>query len=624
MSSRVGIREIDEASSTVHVDRNTQLCLAYAPGDGVDYVVENIPEALTEPGEWSLDPTARCVWYMPRPGETPDSIEATAGGMECLLDLRDTRFVHFENITFSHTEWRPTRQDAVTAQSSATVTGAVVIGSGCEGIVFKGCEISHVGGYGLECKDGAREIEFHGGTIHDTGAGGVKVWHGCRRCVIADSEIHNGGRLWMSGAGVLIGKATGNTVTRCHIHDFYYTAISVGWTWGYAESDAYGNVIEWNHIHDLGKGLLSDMGGIYLLGNAAGTRVRHNRIHDIRSLRYGGWGIYPDEGSSDLLIENNLCYNMNCNPFHQHYGRNNLVRNNIFAYGDEAALAYTRMEDHLGIIFERNIMLTRDAPMLDRLDAVRWRADRTRFDSNLYWCENGKVCFKGGWRNLGTQPITGRISDEAPRFMPLPESGSTVETLFTQGRDPAATVKAAGTFLFEHDGRTLSVTGRFAGSPGEAVAGQRPWGDWRAHIELFLKPFTFSPAMARFIVTADGDDDDDVCWFNCAAPKEWHWTRSADPSEENWAAAMTVSLDKVAAHIRMAFGISDAHPVEWRYLCSVALPVASMDFEAWQQHSGDLSGLAADPLFVDPVNGDFRLQPNSPALARGFIPFVCP
>ena len=48
---------------------------------------------------------------------------------------------------------------------------------------------------------------------------------------------------------------------------------------------------------------------------------------------YGGWAIYPDEDSHAMLIENNICYNTSSQPFHEHYGRENIVRNNIFAFG---------------------------------------------------------------------------------------------------------------------------------------------------------------------------------------------------------------------------------------------------------------------------------------------------
>ena len=57
----------------------------------------------------------------------------------------------------------------------------------------------------------------------------------------------------------------------------------------------------------------------------------------------------------------NLCYRANREPFHQHYGRNNVVRNNILAYGGESLLAYVQ-EEHVGVIFECNILLSDDKP----------------------------------------------------------------------------------------------------------------------------------------------------------------------------------------------------------------------------------------------------------------------
>lgn len=42
----------------------------------------------------------------------------------------------------------------------------------------------------------------------------------------------------------------------------------------------------------------------------------------------------------------------------------------------------------------------------------------------------------------------------------------------------------------------------------------------------------------------------------------------------------------------------------------------------WQKETGhDKNSIIADPLFVDPKNGDFRLKANSPALKIGFKPF---
>ena len=56
------------------------------------------------------------------------------------------------------------------------------------------------------------------------------------------------------------------------------------------------------------------------------------------------------------------------------------------------------------------------------------------------------------------------------------------------------------------------------------------------------------------------------------------------------------------------------------YFCA-GDPAAGKKMLKKQQRDGvDLHSLAVDPQFVDAANGEFRLNPNSPALKLGFIP----
>jgi len=44
------------------------------------------------------------------------------------------------------------------------------------------------------------------------------------------------------------------------------------------------------------------------------------------------------------------------------------------------------------------------------------------------------------------------------------------------------------------------------------------------------------------------------------------------------------------------------------------------EWQSWQALGMDRHSVIADPLFVDAENGDYRLQPDSPALKLGFKP----
>ena len=263
-------------------------------------------------------------------------------------------------------------------------------GEGAVDCAIKNCSFRHLGGYALDFDKGCQRIQIVGNEIVDIGAGGVRLgetvirtnaFESCQDNSITDNHIHALGRVYPSAVGVLILQSGRNLVAHNHVHDLYYTAISVGWTWGYQKSPCRENRIEFNHLHDIGQGMLSDMGGIYTLGMQEGTVLRNNVIHDINSYTYGGWGIYPDEGSTGILMENNLVYRTKSAGFHQHYGAINIIRNNIFAFGKEHQLMRTRAEPHVSFRFENNIVYYNSGDLL----GGNWEQDQYVMDGNVYF-----------------------------------------------------------------------------------------------------------------------------------------------------------------------------------------------------------------------------------------------
>ena len=119
------------------------------------------------------------------------------------------------------------------------------------------------------------------------------------------------------------------------------------------------------------------------LGVSPGTVIRNNVFHDVISCPRvsGGWGIYFDEGSTDILAENNLVYNTLTGTLHQHYGRENRVQNNIFAFSHRGQLIRSREEEHNSFFFERNIVYFNNNQLL----GSTWKNGNFDLDSNCYW-----------------------------------------------------------------------------------------------------------------------------------------------------------------------------------------------------------------------------------------------
>ena len=400
VDNRLPIRQIDPNKRIVTFDRSSRFNLVelYHTKPST-YWVENVIEAMDTPGQWYLDRPLGQLYYLPGTNQDVATVEFVAPRLAQVMRVvgrQDTpvQFLRFEGLVFAHTEWAPPPDWATSSQAAVDVPGAVFL-TQARHCTISQSRVEHVGTYAIELGAGCLDIDISHNLLTDLGGGGVKIGHDSQRTTVADNEIIHAGRIFMSAVGIWIGHSAGNKIIHNHIHDLHYSGISVGWQWNFEPSKAVNNIIEYNHIHDLGHGLLSDMGGIYTLGVSPGTRLRYNLIHDVKARAYGGWGIYPDEGSSEILIENNLVYQCSSSPFFAHINRHITVRNNIFAFGEqcqvERAGATSGPEQEYA--FLRNIVYYRQGQLVGYWDTQN---SNFAYKSNLYWNASGSsITFSG-------------------------------------------------------------------------------------------------------------------------------------------------------------------------------------------------------------------------------------
>ncbi|HOE61332.1 MAG TPA: right-handed parallel beta-helix repeat-containing protein [Kiritimatiellia bacterium] len=390
------------------------------------YYLDNFREALDAPGEWFLDRDGT-LFYKPRSGEDMAQAEVVAPVTETFLRFAGSaggaqvENILFRGLTFEYAAYLMPHEGAWSPQAACNID-AVVMADYARNIAFTDCAIRRTGTYGFWFRDGCRDCVVERCLLEDLGAGGVRLGPTAHRphdagqltshCRIDNNIIRDAGRVWPDAVGVFIGHSGDNQVTHNDIAGMPYSGISVGWRWGYGEVPSKRNTISYNRIHHLGWDVLSDMGGIYTLGEAPGTVMSGNVIHDFSGDgECSMHGIYNDNSTAYMLMESNLVYNVRDGGYKLGSGKANIVRNNIFVSrlrdkprhsGPIMFCQYYTNETHVAATIEKNIVCGCEGQIF----ASSEFANRLELRNNVYWEPSGTpIDFIGrsfeAWQKLG-------------------------------------------------------------------------------------------------------------------------------------------------------------------------------------------------------------------------------
>ncbi|MBE6751726.1 MAG: right-handed parallel beta-helix repeat-containing protein [Ruminococcaceae bacterium] len=393
---------------------------------GDNFVYENVKEAVSRAGEWYLDRSEGKLYYIPFENETKENLTLYAPVTEKLITINGVSGIEFSGINFintdwdfiSGTQWVPNLESAhplyknikfnPTHPQAAFETPAVIYIKNSDNVNFTNCKFKNISNTAIKYDKGSTNSTVKSCLFDEIGGNAVFI-NGpftipaqTSGITVTDCHIRYYGRIYNNSIGVLLTHATDCNITHNEIHDGWYTAVSVGWNWGYTDNPTNNIKIQNNLIYNIGNGWLSDMGGIYTLGIQPDTVLSGNIIHNVGcyegSTGYGGWGIYLDEGSSYITVEKNLAYDCSSNALHQHYGKDNLIKNNILALSGGGQMLITRHEEHNSLFLYNNILVSDDQLIYKTAVEKDWFTD----NNNLYWdYTNEEKVFSGDSMDLG-------------------------------------------------------------------------------------------------------------------------------------------------------------------------------------------------------------------------------
>ncbi len=384
ITSKLRISCIDTANRIVYMTGATSIA-QNNPGRsgfiaGNRYLVDNVEDDLTLPGQWFLDrsTTPWSLTYLANAGENPNNDLVIVPQLPQVLVASGLQYVTFRGLTFEHdnytipaaghpsVELEPDISAAVSFQNSRYITfdsGTVTQVSGT-GMEFISCVSQASPGYCAAIDSGGAtgNNTIENSAIFDVGALGIRIGgpyiaansdaNVPQSFLVQNNVVAGYGRTIPASFGIGQGEGHANVYTHNDVYDGYHCAISISeQTQNITKSDTIGNAnntISFNHVYNLLQGIMNDAGSIRILAgnnsfNAPGNKILNNRIHDTidasiqDSNGYGGDGIYLDNGTGLVEVVNNLVYRVSASAVEMVQGpllpnEANTIQNNILAY----------------------------------------------------------------------------------------------------------------------------------------------------------------------------------------------------------------------------------------------------------------------------------------------------
>ncbi len=348
LSKATAFEYCDSDNQTLKIPKDNYNTFTLFKSSSNPLVFMNSMELLDSPGEFYYDKENKKLYYYPLSGENAENITAYFPMSEGLLKINNAKNVTFKNFSFKHGTWNKPyvdgyqngqaecyllkseelakrRKDFPKIPPDWTNTWIVtnpaqVELSYCKNVVFENNNFSNMGAGAIKFDDKNVDCNVNGNIFYDIGGASVTIgapWHNdilfgnidkiTKNISVTNNLIRKTAQVLQGSCAISAYYTNACNISNNDIAESSYSGITLGWGWGNDVSECKDNIISNNKIVNILADLW-DGNHIYTLGNMPGTKIEGNYCGRTDK-DCGGGGFYPDEGSMNMEVNNNVIEN---------------------------------------------------------------------------------------------------------------------------------------------------------------------------------------------------------------------------------------------------------------------------------------------------------------------------